>query len=398
MRRLLFIMLGVLMASTQLLAQNRTVSGKVTDPQGTGIPNASVSVKGTSFGTITTADGSFSLSVPANNNTLVVSSVGYQDQQIAINGQTNITISLTSSEQAMTEVVVTVPYGTVRKKAFTGSENTISAKNIEKQQVTSVTRALEGLVPGIVVTNGGGAPGTGASIMIRGVGSVNATSSPLYVLNGVPYDGSISAIATDDIESVTILKDAAAAALYGTRGANGVVMITTKKGRKGKSNVTATFRKGYMSRGIPEYDRVNSQQYYELFWEAYRNSYIAQGQTPAAAGVSASNVLTGTSGLVYNAYNVPGNQLVDPVTGKLNQNAQLLWNESWEDALFRTAARTNANVSVSGASDKTDYYLSAGYLNEEGIVKFSGYKLYNLRLNVNVAATSWLTTGMNIDG
>lgn len=398
MRRLLFIMLGVFMACTQLLAQNRTVSGKVTDPQGAGIPNASVSVKGTSFGTITSADGSFSLTVPANNNTLVVSSVGFQDQQISIDGKSTVTISLTSVEQAMSEVVVTVPYGTVRKKSFTGSENTITAKSIEKQQVTSVTRALEGLVPGIVVTNGGGAPGTGASIMIRGVGSVNATSAPLYVLNGVPYDGSISAIATDDIESVTILKDAAAAALYGSRAANGVVMITTKKGKKGRSNVTATFRKGYMSRGIPEYDRVNAQQYYELFWEAYKNSYIAQGQTPAAAGISASNVLTGSSGLVYNAYNVPGNQLVDPVTGKLNQNAQLLYNESWEDALFRTAARTNANVSVSGAGDKTDYYLSAGYLNEEGIVKFSGYKRYNLRLNVNAAATNWLTTGMNIDG
>ncbi|MEO5891995.1 MAG: SusC/RagA family TonB-linked outer membrane protein, partial [Ferruginibacter sp.] len=256
----------------------------------------------------------------------------------------------------------------------------------------------EGLVPGIIATNGGGAPGTGASILIRGVGSINASSTPLYVLNGSPYDGSISAISTDDIESVTVLKDAAAAALYGSRAANGVIMITTKKGRKGRGAVTASLRQGFMSRGIPEYDKVNSQQYYELFWEAYRNSYISQGDNATVAGTKASNVLTGTSGLVYNAYNVPGATLIDPTTGKLNPNAKLLWNESWEDNLFRQASRTNANINFSGASETSDYYLSVGYLNEEGIVKNSGYKRYNARLNVNVTPTKWFAAGVNIDG
>lgn len=396
MRRLLFFMLGMLLMSAQLLAQNRTITGKVTDDQGRPIFNASVVVRGSNRGTVTSATGDFSLSVPSTARELVISFVGYSPQTVRI--QDNLAVSLVADNSTMNEVVVTVPYGTIRKTSFTGSENTITSATLQKQQVSSVTNALEGLVPGIIATNGGGAPGSAASVLIRGVGSINANSAPLYVLNGVPYDGSISSIPLDDIEAVTILKDAAAAALYGSRAANGVIMITTKKGVRGRNNVGVTLRQGFMSRGIPEYDRVNSPQYYELFWEAYRNAYIAQGQTPAQAGVAASNVLTGPSGLVYNAYNVPGNQLIDPTTGKLNPNAKLLWDESWSDALYRTASRTNANVNVSGGSDKSDYYLSAGYLNQEGTLKFSGYKRYNLNLNVNTAATNWLNTGINING
>jgi TonB-linked SusC/RagA family outer membrane protein len=397
MRKFLTLMMGLFVLSVQLFAQNRTISGRITDNAGNGVPNASVVVKGTNLGTTTSENGNFSISVPSTAKTLVVSYVGFTTQEISIGSKTSIDVQL-APEGDLETVTVTVPYGTVQKKNFTGSEVTLGSKTINKQQVTSVTRALEGQVAGVTATNGGGAPGTGAAIQIRGIGSVNAGSGPLYVLNGVPYDGSISAISTDDIESVTVLKDAAAAALYGARAANGVIMITTKKGRKGKATTSVTMRQGFMSRGIPEYDRVNTQQYYELFWEAYRNSYVAQGDSPAVAGQKASNVLTSSSGLVYNAYNVPGATLVDPTTGKLNPNAQLLWEDSWEDALFRTALRTNANLNVSGASDKSDYYLSAGYLNEEGIVKFSGYKRYNLRLNVNTAATNWLNTGINMDG
>lgn len=397
MRKLLALVAAFVFISVNAIAQ-RTITGTVTDESGAPVSNASVLVKGTNTGTATKSDGTFSLQVPANATTLVISSINMLSQEIAIGNQSVFNVTLALNASTLETVVVTVPYGTVKKTAFTGSENTISATTIQKQQVTSVTRALEGLIPGLIATNGGGAPGTGASVLIRGVGSVNASSSPLYVLNGVPYDGSITAIATDDIESVTVLKDAAAAALYGSRAANGVIMITTKKGKKGKAATNVTFRQGFMTRGIPEYDRVGIQDYYELFWESYRNSYIAGGATPAAAGVSASNVLTGASGLVYNAYNVPGNQLVDPTTGKLNANAKLLWNESWEDALFRTASRTNANFSVSGANDRTDYYVSAGFLNEDGIVRFSGYKRYNFRININTAATDWLTTGVNLDG
>jgi TonB-linked SusC/RagA family outer membrane protein len=400
MRKLFLTLSALFFLLINTQAQNRTITGKVTDENGQGIQGVSVLVKGTRIGTETNADGNFSLSVPVNAKTLVISSVNMTTQEIAITGGT-VNVALAVRANNLEEVVINVPYGTIKKSAFTGSENTVTAAQIEKQRVTSVTHALEGMVPGLSSTNGGGAPGTDASILIRGVGSVSiyTSSSPLYVLNGAPYDGSISSISTSDIESITVLKDAAASALYGSRAANGVIMITTKRGKQGRAAVTANVYQGFQSRGIPEYDRVDSKQYYELMWEAYRNSYkIGQGQSSATAGINASNVLTGPSGLVYNAYNVPGNQLVDPTTGKLNPNAQLLWNESWADALFRTAPRTEANVSVSGASDKADYYLSAGYLNEDGILRFSGYKRYNLRLNVNVAATNWLNAGINIDG
>jgi TonB-linked SusC/RagA family outer membrane protein len=398
MRKFLTLFTILLFSGVLVFAQNKVVTGVVTDGQGKALSDVSVQVQGTQIGTVTSSNGQFSLSVPANAKTLVFSSVGMEAQQVPIGSRTTFDVTMSSTSQALSEVVINVPYGTITKKAFTGSENTINAKSIAKQQVTSVTKALEGLVPGIIVTNGGGAPGSSASVLIRGVGSVNATSSPLYVLNGVPYDGSISALSTDDIESVTVLKDAAAAALYGSRAANGVIMITTKKGKKGSPLVTASLRQGYMSRGIPEYDRVDSKQYYELMWEGYRNSYFSQGNNYATAGKMASDVVAGPNGLVYNAYNVPAKELIDPATGKLNPAASLMWNESWEDALYRTASRTNANFTVSGGADKMDYYLSAGYLNEDGIVRFSGYKRYNMRLNVNMNATSWLNTGLNLDG
>ena len=397
MKKLLFLALVLPFMVLSAQAQ-RTVTGKVTDPTGAPLSDITVQAKGTQAATKTNGEGFFSLAVPAGVKTLVFSSVNMLEQQVALTGQTVVNLTMQPNVSSFDAVVVTVPYGTVKKTAFTGSENTITAATLQKQQVTNVTRALEGLVPGIIATNGGGAPGSGASVLIRGVGSVNASSSPLYVLNGVPYDGSISAIASEDIEAVTVLKDAAAAALYGSRAANGVIMITTKKGKKGRAATNVTIRQGVMTRGIPEYDRVNTQQYYELFWESYRNSFLAQGQTPAAAGVSASNLVASANGLVYNAYNVPAAQLIDPASGKLNGAAQQLWNEPWEKYLFRNANRTNVNINLSGASDKTNYYLSAGYLNEDGIAKFSGYRRYNMRLNLDAAATDWMTVGVNMDG
>jgi TonB-linked SusC/RagA family outer membrane protein len=398
MRKLLLVLAAFLFFTGGLLAQ-KVITGKVIDDKGNPVPNASVLVKGTPVGTATKADGSFSITVPPGATTLVFSSVSMATQELVIGPGNVVDAQLVSTAQDLSEVIVNVPYGTIKKTAFTGSEATITSKSIDKQQVTSVTKALEGLVPGIFTTNGGGTPGSNAGIRIRGFSSINGSSEPLYVLNGVPYDGAIESLSTDDIESVTVLKDAAASALYGSRAAGGVIMITTKTGKRGRPAISATMRQGYLTRGIPEYDRVGPKDYYELMWEATKNAFrYGQGQSAATAGANASAQLTDANHLVYNAYNVPGNQLVDPVTGKLNPAAQLLWNESWEDALFRTASRTNANVTVSGAGDKSDYLLSVGYLNEQGIEKHTGFKRYNVRLNVNTAATSWMNVGANLDG
>jgi TonB-linked SusC/RagA family outer membrane protein len=397
MRKVILTMLVALGFVLGAVAQDRTVSGKVTDEGGKALEGVSVTSSDNKGGTKTDASGSFSINIGANIKALTFSSIGYESQRINVKGG-NVTVKMKTVNNTLDDVVVTVPYGSVKKKAFTGAENSINSSTIQKQQVTNVTRALEGLIPGLIATNGGGAPGTGAGVLVRGVGSINASSSPLYVLNGIPYDGSISALNSDDIENITVLKDAAAAALYGSRAANGVIMITTKKGKKGAPVFSINARQGFMSRLIPEYDRVDTKDYYELFWESYKNANIASGQNPILAGQNASTILTSSSGLVYNAYNVPGATLVDPTTGKLNPNAKLLWQDSWEKELFRNAMRTNVSANVSGGGDFSDFYLSAGYLNEEGIVKNSGYKSYNMRMNVNASPNKWFKTGINLDG
>jgi TonB-linked SusC/RagA family outer membrane protein len=402
MRRLLSLLAYALLFNTIAYAQTKTITGKIKDEKdGTPLAGVSVVVKGTSVGTTTGNDGSFTLSVPLNAKTLVVSSLNFEPKDVAI-GKGSINVSLTSSEAAsLKEVVVTVPYGTVKKSTFTGSSGTVTAATIQKQQVTSVTRVLEGLVPGVSTTSGGGAPGSsGPSIAIRGFGSINASSAPLIVLNGIPYDGSIASISTDEIETVDVLKDAAAANLFGSRAANGVIMITTKKGKKGPANIQLSIRHGISTRGIPEYERVSIPDFYELSWETLKNNlYYNNLATLDESKQLATNLLTLTGdGLGYNAYNVPGNQLVDPMTGKINPSGRLLWNESWSDAIFQDAGRTNINLSISGGADRTNYFVSAGYLKEQGIAKFSDYERFNFRTDVTTQANDWLKVGLAFDG
>jgi TonB-linked SusC/RagA family outer membrane protein len=388
--------------STIVLAQTKTITGKIKDEKdGNPLAGVSIVVKGTSTGTTTASDGTFTLTVPVSAKILIISSLNYESKEVSV-GKGAINVSLTSSEAAsLKEVVVTVPYGTVKKSTFTGSAGTVTAATIQKQQVTSVTRVLEGLVPGVSTTNGGGAPGSeGSGIRIRGFGSINASSAPLIVLNGVPYDGSIAAISNDEIESVDVLKDAAASNLYGSRAANGVIMITTKKGKKGPATIQAAIRHGISTRGIPEYDRVSIPEYYELYWEALKNTLTYENYlSPAQAGQTASSILTGAgNGLGYNAYNVPGNQLINSGTGKINPNAKLLWDDSWSDAIFRDAGRTNINLNISGASDRSTYFISGGYLKEQGIAKFSEYERFNFRTDITTQANDWLKAGIGFDG
>jgi TonB-linked SusC/RagA family outer membrane protein len=400
MRKITTLLLCMFFGVSSLLAQNRTITGKVTDEKGAPLSGASIQVDGTKIGVVTASDGSFSISVPASAKNINISALDFARQKMAIGGKSNLQIKLENASKEIEAVLVQVPYGTVKKIAFTGSESTVSASQISKQQVTSVTNALDGLIPGIVSTNGGGQPGDGgARIRVRGFGSINASNAPLYVLNGVPYDGDISAISNDDIESVSVLKDAAAASLYGSRAANGVVMITTKKGKKGKLNVSLNVRHGFLSRGIPEYDRLAPKTYYETAWESNRNGLLYapnSAETVVSAGRSSSENLV-RNVLGYNAYNVKAENLLDPITGKLNPSASLIWKDSWEEELFKKAGRTNVGLSISGAGDKSDFFISAGFLDEKGIAINSGFKRYNFRVNVNSNPLSWLNTGLNLD-
>lgn len=391
-------LLSILLLCTLLVgtafAQSRTVTGTVTSAEdGTTLPGVSVVVQGTNIATQTNANGSYTISVAADARTLVFSYIGFSNQNLSIGNNTVINVSLESDAQTLEDVVVQIPYGSVKKTAFTGSESTIGSKSFEQQRVTSFTKALEGLVPGLVATNGGGQPGTNAGVQIRGVGSVNASSSPLYVLDGVPYSGSNVSLSTDDIESVTVLKDASATALYGSRAANGVIMIQTKKGRSQKTKITANIRSGFQNRFLPEYDRVNSQQYYELMWEATRNRLAAAGN--ATPNETASTQLI--PGLIYNTTNVANNQVVLP-DGQFNPNASILYQDDWQDALFQTKLRQDYNVNAVGGSDAGNYYVSLGYVKEPGLVKFSEYERFTGRVSADANVSTWLKTGLSMDG
>jgi TonB-linked SusC/RagA family outer membrane protein len=401
-RKLLAFLLLGMFAISSAIAQNKTITGRVVGADD-GLPLPGVSVRAGSAGTTTGSDGNYSLSVPITTTKITFTYIGYVTQDVTIGSTGIVNAKLVFDSQQLAEVVVQVPYGSISKKAFTGAESTVTSAQIQKSQVTSVSRVLEGLIPGIQTSNGGGTPGSGAAIRIRGIGSINASSSPLYVLDGVPFDGTISSISTDDIETVTVLKDAAAAALYGARAANGVIMITTKAGQKGTSKIAVNLRSGLSERGIPEYDRVGPQDYMELMWEATRNANLASRNpatganfTRTEAGVAASAILTTANGLGYNPFSVKGAGLVDASTGKLNPSASLLYQDSWADALFQSANRNDLNLNISGGADKSDYLLSIGYIQEDGIAKFSDYDRLNARLKVNSAVRSWLNAGLNV--
>ncbi|MBN1187033.1 MAG: TonB-dependent receptor, partial [Bacteroidales bacterium] len=343
--------------------------------------------------------------VPQDAETLVISFVGMQTQEVAIAGRSVINVILESSSIAMDEVVV-VAYGTQTKKSLTGSQTAIKGDDLQKAQVSNISRALEGAVAGVQTTSSSGQPGSGASVRIRGMGSLSASSSPLYVVDGMPYEGNINNLSQIDIESMTVLKDASATSLYGSRAANGVILITTKRGTASKPRVTVDSRVGVNSKAYKGYDiMTDPQEYYEMFWETLRNDRLGKGDSYAQAGYYASDRLikytTPSSGAIewmlgYNSYNVPDNQLVDPLTGKLNPNASLLYREKWEDEIFENGIRQEHSVSLSGTNAGTNYFLSFNYLSDEGYSPNTGFERYTSRLKLAQEVNKWLKLNGNI--
>ena len=261
-----------------------------------------------------------------------------QEQRVGI--KPNVRVYLKSDTEMLDEVMV-VAYGTAKKSSFTGSASTINNEKLESRPITNVTKGLEGQATGVLTTSGSGQPGESASIVIRGYGSINASQDPLYVVDGVPYDGTLSSINPSDIESMTILKDASAGALYGARGANGVIMITTKQGKEGKTNVTWRSTVGWSSRAVPEYDMLDQKEFVQLTYEALRNSYaFTNGYSWTDAEAAARNSLSGTlGGELYNPFkNYTWDQIIDPTTGQVRPDAQAVWNEPWMDAILHNNA------------------------------------------------------------
>ena len=382
------------------MAQNRTITGTVTSKEdGLPIPGVAVKVKGTNIGTSTGTTGKFSLAIPSSAKTLEFSSIGFVSVDAVIGTNNVINASLITDSKSLSEVVV-VAYGTAKKEAITGSVGTLSAAAIENRVVTNITNILQGVTPGIQVGATNGQPGTSSAVRIRGFGSISASNSPLYVLDGSVYDGNIGDINAADIETVTLLKDASSSALYGARGANGVVLITTKRGKVGEARINANLNRGFSERGIPEYERVGTLDYYPAIWQAVRNSLVyprtGTALTPAAAAAQASTQTP--TNLVYNPFNVPNNQIVG-ADGLLNPNASLLYNDfDWYKPLERSGPRTNADLSFSGNNGKSDYFVSLGYLNDKGYIEKSDFNRFNARMNVNSQVKKWLKTGLNLAG
>ncbi|CAL1518041.1 TonB-dependent receptor [Chitinophaga sp. MM2321] len=388
---MLFLLLGPLAA----FAQIRTVTGTVLSAtENEPLPGASIIIKGTTIGVVSGADGTFKLDVndPAAT-TIVISYIGMQSQELPVT-TTPLKISLLSSGKDIDEVVI-VAYGTAKKNSYTGSVSQIKGEELVNRQVSSVSKALQGLAPGVQSTSQSGQPGSDATIRIRGVGSINASADPLYVVDGVPYGGTISAINPYDIASISVLKDAASSALYGSRGANGVIIITTKNGKKQGNSIDVRVSQGISKRAVDNYEQVNTDEYFEMYWRALFNGGLNNRLDSAAAAQRASSRLTGDLGI--NPYGAAYPQPVG-LDGKLAAGAKPLWDNNWDDAMQRTGHRTEADLSISGATDKTRYFISGGYLDDQGIYLGSGFKRYNVRSNIDIDARKWLKVGLNLSG
>lgn len=396
MNKALFTLLLFLSVFTAGQAQKQSIHGTVVDAStGEPVVGASVIVEGTPVGTVTNIDGNFTLnSLPKSATHLVVSYIGLVTERVPI--KNNLKIVLKEEAAQIEDVYITAPYGTRKRSDFTGSVGFVDEKTLSKELVSNVTKALQGTVPGLQSFSSSGQPGSDASIYIRGVGSVNASSTPLYVVDGVEYNGNISNINTQDIESITVLKDAASAALYGSRAANGVVMIVTKQGKRDKApTVNLSAKYGWSSRARADYEQLTTDEYFQLYWEALRNYRLDQGDDATTAATYATNNLTSSLGI--NPY---GTDYSHPVgtDGKLVSGAKALWNDDWDDALTQNAHYQEYNLSVSGGSERSKYFISGGFLDDQGAYLESGFQRYTFRANASSDIKKWLRVGLNISG
>ena len=410
MKKFLFMLLAVLTATLGAYAQNRTVTGTVTDEGGDPLVGATVTVVGGSQATATDIDGAFRLQVPASAKKLSVTYVGMQPLEVNIDFNAPMHITLKTAQQELDEVMV-VAFGTQKKQAFTGAATVVKADELAKHTTSNVSNALAGAVPGLQLRGQSGAPGSGnSSIKIRGIASLYASTDPLIIVDGAPYSASLTNINPDDIESVSVLKDAASAALYGARGAGGVIIITTKRGSTADAKISFDAKWGTNSRAIQEYDVIESPAEY---YEAYYTKLFNYATNVNGLGLNAANAWANSnmiSQLQYQAYTIPTGQMMVGTNGKMNPHATLGYQytanngttyyitpDSWRDLAYRTGFRQEYNMSVNGGTEKASYYASVNYLNDEGYIEFSGYDRISARAKADYQATKWLKMGANVN-
>lgn len=391
-KKLVLLGATLLLTAASASAQTR-VTGRVFDADGQPVVGATVRVEGHKGVAATDAEGRFVLNnVPASAKHLRVTYIGKEEQTVSIAG--NVRVVLKDNDHTFDEAVV-VGYGRVKKGDFTGSVSAVKGEAIKNMQVSNISKALEGSMPGLQLTSSTGQPGSSANIYVRGIGSINASKQPLIILDGAPYEGSLNSINSLDIESINLQKDASATSIYGARGSNGILYITTKRGRDGKTNVTLDAKWGWNSRAVPAYETVTSERdYYELKWEGFYNRN-RKTMTDLAARLAASQGLVDELG-GYNVYNVSDATLVDPITGRLNPAASLLYHEDWNDEAFSNGLRQEYNVGISGGSERTQYYMSFNYLDDKSYVKNSDFNRMTGRVRIDHQAFDWLKLGANV--
>lgn len=408
-KRLMMVLVGMLLSIGTMLAPNAIKGTVISSEDGQPVIGATVKVVGTNGGTVTDHNGQFSLSAKAGAQ-LEVSYVGMLTKKVKASA--NMKISLDADNQVLDEVMV-VAYGTQKKSSFTGSAAVVGSDEIGKVQVTNAVDALKGKASGIQITTASGQPGKTPTIRIRGINSLNAENAPLIVVDGSPYGGSLNDINPVDVESMTVLKDAASTALYGARGGNGVILITTKSAKRGKDAViTFDAKVGANHRATPDYEMIdNPAAYYEMWYKGlYNYAQSAYGYDHGQAFAFANNNLTTNNayGLGYNVYHVPAGQTLIGHNGKLNPNATLgniitnngneymLMPDDWIDATYKTSTRQEYTLSASGATDRSTFYASVNYLNNEGITPQSNYERFTARLNADYQLKPWVKLGMNM--
>ncbi len=405
MKKLFLLLVAVLSIGLCASAQMRTVRGTVIDAS-TDEPliGASVTAGTSNMGVATDVDGAFSISVPSNVTKLTVSYVGYETQTVHITSQ-DLVIKLHAQANVLDDVIA-VAYGTSKKSEYTGSAGVVKADQLENALVSDVTSALSGKVSGVQTFSSNGQPGSSPAVRIRGTGSINAGSDPLYVVDGVPYMGEISNISAQDIEAMTVLKDAASTALYGARGANGVILITTKRGSEGKARITVDARWGVNNRALPNYDVVSDpRQYMELTYQTMANTqrYYMGVTNERQINAYVNNQIWNYFG-GYQTYTAPDGQLLFDMNGRFNPNAtegysngKYYWRpDDWCKETFINGFRQEYNVSISGGTQRLQYYISGSYLEDEGIIKGSHFDRFTTLAKVDYQAKDWLKIGSSL--
>ena len=377
-------------------AQEKILTGTVTDQNGISIPGVNVIIKGGSTGTQTDFDGKYTLKASPGDK-INFSFIGRMPVNRTVGSLNTIDVTMQENAESLDEVMVTA-YGTSTKRSFTGSAQTVSSESITRGSTASFETALQGNLSGVNISTSG-QPGGKSNVQIRGIGSINGSTQPLYVLDGVPMntdatlragDDMVGAVAynplttinSEDIQSITVLKDAAAASLYGSRAANGVILITTKKGKNGETDITFGAQTGW-SQNLTEEKLINNQQFKELWKEGQVNQYIQNGENGEFTRVYNDNAL-------YSNYQNSANSDYEGIYGPTDANSD------WLDAIYQTGVLQKYNISARGGNDKTSFYISGDYFDQKGVIIETGVKRYSGRINLENQAKDWLKLGVNL--